>query len=185
MNCHKAKESISLFLDERLGPEQQARLNEHLEQCPDCAGYLEDLRQGLAMLREEGLEQPSENFEWNLKRKIQRAVAEQEVERRGSRIGAREWRRFAFSAAAALLVVVVGGGLWMGSLDGGSQATSPLAAGGVAADGPQGRPGWIETGPSDLRPVADRTGGGGAPSAPVEGLHQASPADSLPDEELP
>ena len=185
MNCHKAKESISLYLDERLGPEEQARLNEHLGQCPDCAAYLEDLRQGLAMLREEGLDRPSENFEWNLKRKIQRAVAEQEVERRGSRIGAREWRRFAFSAAAALLVAVVGGQLWLGSLDGGSPAVAPLAENGIATDLPQGRPGWIETGPSDLRPVADRLGGGGNAPAPAEELHQASPADSLPDEELP
>jgi anti-sigma factor RsiW len=186
MNCHKAKESISLFLDERLGPEEQARLNRHLEDCPDCTSYLEDLRQGLAMLRAEGLERPSDNFEWNLKRKIQRAVAEKEVDRRSARIGRREWGRFAFSAAAALLVVVVGGRIWLGSLDGASSVT-PMAESGSerTVDGPQGRPGWIETGPSDLRPVADRMGAGAPDETAGEDLRTASPADSLPSEEAP
>lgn len=108
MNCKRAQALISLFLDEQLTPADQTRLNRHLADCHDCAAYLRDLQAGLSALRAEPLAEPSVNFDWNLRRKLQQAQLE------GWRYAeptedARFWPRFLLSAAAALLLALGGG----------------------------------------------------------------------------
>lgn len=185
MKCKRAKENISLFIDGRLDPRDQAQLNEHLERCPDCSTYLEDLRAGLAMLREEGLERPSENFEWNLRRKLQRALARRQESRLPETGGGRDFWRFGLSAAAALVLVLAGGWIWYQSQFGIPVPDEPaprnLAGAGEAR---QGWPGWVDPGPGDLMPVTDRIGGpAGIPAAGYRAEpgppRSASPADSV------
>lgn len=111
MKCKRAQEAISRFLDDRLDPTEQSRLNRHLERCEECSTYLEHLREGLSMLRELPLEEPSQNFEWNLKRRLQEAVTEHRIlASRGPEQSF--WPRFAISAAAALLISLGGASLW-------------------------------------------------------------------------
>ena len=112
MNCHRSRSAISLFLDERLDPRQQARLNRHLERCQACSSYLETLRSGLAQLRELPLAEPSPNFEWNLRRKLNEALMEQKLLAKHSPRSA-FWPRFAVSAAATLVVCLGVGTLWL------------------------------------------------------------------------
>jgi len=129
MNCKRARAAISLFLDERLDPTRQARLNRHLERCPDCAAYLRDLRDGLAMLHEQPEAEPSPNFDWNLRRKLQRAALEREIMlQRPARVSF--WPRFAVGAAAALAVCVVG--VWL-LYDEGGTVRAPLVRPGIPA----------------------------------------------------
>ena len=116
MRCKQARDAISFFLDDQRDPTGQSRLNRLLEGCSECAAYLEDLREGLGMLHEMDLEEPSRNFEWNLRRKIQDAVLEHRLlERRAPAFSF--WPRFALSAAAALLLSLGGASLWYAGLD--------------------------------------------------------------------
>ncbi len=107
MNCKRAQELISLHLDEQLDPTGQGKLNGHLEACNECSSYLKELREGLDALRNLDLEEPSANFDWNLRRKLQQAQHEpwrfQEQE-----AGRGFWPRFTLAAAAALLLTLGG-----------------------------------------------------------------------------
>jgi anti-sigma factor RsiW len=118
MNCKRAQEAISRFLDEQLDPTAQNRLNRHLERCNECSSYLDDLREGLAALRDLPFEEPSPNFEWNLKRRLPEAVAEQRVLARHRRPN-RFWSPFAISAAAVLLLSLGSASVWYSGLGGG------------------------------------------------------------------
>lgn len=108
MNCKRAQALISLFLDEQLTPADQTRLNRHLADCHDCAAYLRDLQAGLSALRAEPMAEPSVNFDWNLRRKLQQAQFEgwRYAEETGD---PRFWPRFLLSAAAALLLALGSG----------------------------------------------------------------------------
>lgn len=116
MNCQRARSAISLFLDDRLDPAQQARLNRHLESCEDCSAYLEDLREGLTALRNLPLAEPSANFEWNLRRKLQDAITEQKLLAKHASRSA-FWPRFSIAAAATILLCLGAASLWFSNLD--------------------------------------------------------------------
>ena len=45
MRCSKAHKLIGDYLDGALGPEEQARLREHLDSCKDCRGLLKDFEE--------------------------------------------------------------------------------------------------------------------------------------------
>ncbi len=108
MTCKRAQALISLFLDELLDPAQQTRLNRHLGGCVECSAYLQDLQAGLSALHAEPLAEPSVNFDWNLRRKLQQAQLE--AWRYADVDAGRDfWPRFLLSAAAALLLAVGGG----------------------------------------------------------------------------
>ncbi len=108
MTCKRAQALISLFLDEQLAPAEQTRLNRHLGTCSECAAYLQDLQAGLSALHAEPLAEPSINFDWNLRRKLQQAQLE--AWRYAEPDAGRDfWPRFLLSAAAALLLAVGGG----------------------------------------------------------------------------
>ena len=50
MNCHDARDRLSDFLDEALGPPELAEVRAHLEGCPECRGELERLRATVSLL---------------------------------------------------------------------------------------------------------------------------------------
>ena len=50
MNCHDARERLSDFIEEALGPAELAELRSHLTGCPDCSRELEQLRATLSLL---------------------------------------------------------------------------------------------------------------------------------------
>lgn len=51
MTCHDARESLSAFLDEALGPDERREVAAHLEGCPDCRRELARLERTVALLR--------------------------------------------------------------------------------------------------------------------------------------
>ena len=50
MNCHDARDRLSDFLDEALGPPELAEVRAHLEDCPECRRELERLRATVSLL---------------------------------------------------------------------------------------------------------------------------------------
>ena len=50
MNCHDARDRLSDFLDEALGPPELAKVRAHLEGCPECRRELERLRATVSLL---------------------------------------------------------------------------------------------------------------------------------------
>ncbi len=123
MNCKRAHELISYHLDEQLDPAGQSRLNKHLAACDECATYLSDLKEGLNALHELPLEEPSENFDWNLRRKLQQAQREP-WRYQDSPMRSGFWPRFTIAAAAALILTLGGGYAAYRILQ--SPASSPL-----------------------------------------------------------
>jgi hypothetical protein len=51
MTCHDAREALSAFLDDELGPERRREVEAHLEGCAECRRELDGLRQTVALLR--------------------------------------------------------------------------------------------------------------------------------------
>jgi hypothetical protein len=54
MSCHRVQNSISEFLDRRLGGDERIRVAQHLAECRECAAHLEEL----SSLRERLMSQP-------------------------------------------------------------------------------------------------------------------------------
>lgn len=54
MWCFRARRRISAYLDDELAADQRTALEEHLEQCADCAGELERLEEQSRALRQVG-----------------------------------------------------------------------------------------------------------------------------------
>ncbi len=53
MNCNKCKKWIHLYLDGALGPDQEDLFFSHIENCPECASYYEDMVWMLRRMPEE------------------------------------------------------------------------------------------------------------------------------------
>lgn len=75
MKCSKFQEQISLEMDGQLAPEHVPALQRHLETCPECRAYREDLMIGLRMLNATEPELP-DNFDWKLQLRLSQAMRE-------------------------------------------------------------------------------------------------------------
>jgi hypothetical protein len=106
--CSRARELVSLGLDDLLDEVQRIELTAHLGQCEDCLKHQEVLERGRAALQNV-LAEPSENFEWKVQLGIQRALRERAAA--AERPTGSFWRP-ALASAAAVAALVVGLGSW-------------------------------------------------------------------------
>ena len=51
LNCQEVVELVTDYLEQALLPETQTQVEDHLEQCPGCKVYLEQVQQTIMMLR--------------------------------------------------------------------------------------------------------------------------------------
>ena len=51
LNCQEVVELVTDYLEQALLPEMQAQFEEHIEECPGCVTYLEQVQQTIMMLR--------------------------------------------------------------------------------------------------------------------------------------
>jgi predicted anti-sigma-YlaC factor YlaD len=51
LNCQEVVELVTDYLEQALLPETQAQFEEHIETCPGCEIYLEQVQQTIVMLR--------------------------------------------------------------------------------------------------------------------------------------
>lgn len=119
MQCKDVREILSPYLDGFLEPEEQRKVERHLESCPACQAQYADLRHTVELLRELPEVTPPAGFRKQLREQLE--ALEQPVPvatgsaRSKGRGGWRNW--MGMLAAAAVLVVALGiSGLWQGSL---------------------------------------------------------------------
>lgn len=109
MRCSKARELFFGNYDGLLDEAQKMKLQAHLDRCPECASFVEEMESNLVMLR--GLPEmtPSENFGWNLKRRILQEKSRLMRQASGAYFHDTRWgMKFAASAAAVIVVALVG-----------------------------------------------------------------------------
>ena len=112
MRCRTAKEYFCRNRDGTLDEAARMRLQEHLNVCPECAEFCGEMDGCLEML--EGLSEMevSENFEWNLKRRIAMEKAQAMRSQASGIVGGWVWGSKFIAAAAATLVIALAGA-WM------------------------------------------------------------------------
>ena len=52
LTCQEVVELVTEYLENALLPEMRKRLEEHVEECPGCATYIEQVRLTIGMLRQ-------------------------------------------------------------------------------------------------------------------------------------
>ena len=51
LNCQEVVELVTDYLEQALLPEMQAQFEKHIEECPGCDTYLEQVQKTIMMLR--------------------------------------------------------------------------------------------------------------------------------------
>ncbi len=110
MRCSKAKEYYFKNIDNLLNEAEKMKLQEHLAGCTACAVFKGEMDESLELLNELPEPKVSENFEWNVKRRIAQERSNILRERNGIYVS-KEWG-FKFFAGAAAMVVIVLSGAW-------------------------------------------------------------------------
>ncbi len=109
MRCAKARVFISTAMDGELNDQDRVTLARHLEDCPECVNYQEDLETCHRLLRETE-SAPSAQFEWMVQLGIRKALRSRASAQDSA--GGRFWLPASISAFS-VLVVVLGLGLWL------------------------------------------------------------------------
>jgi len=112
MRCRTAKDYFCRNRDGTLDEAARMRLQEHLSQCPECAEFCGEMDGCLELLDDLSEIEVSENFEWNLKRRIAMEKSKAMRSRGVSDVGGLVWGSKFVAAAAATLVIALAGA-WM------------------------------------------------------------------------
>ena len=110
MRCSKAKEYYFKNRDNLLNEAEKMKFQEHLAECGACALFKGEMDESLGLLSELAEPKVSENFEWNVKRRIAQEKSDILRERRGIYLSG-EWG-FKFFAGAAAMIIIVLSGAW-------------------------------------------------------------------------
>jgi predicted anti-sigma-YlaC factor YlaD len=51
MNCNEFKEKVADLFDKNIDMQTQAQLSEHMDNCPECKAYYEELRETFNLLQ--------------------------------------------------------------------------------------------------------------------------------------
>lgn len=173
MRCRKAQEFLSLEMDGALPPDATVDLQEHLDSCPACREYRQEIHLGRRVL---AATEPtlSENFDWKLQLRLNQALKETagEVAYPWHEPGLDRWswlRNFGTAAAMGLAAVLAVAVLTGPVEQPGEPVTSTVPTAGFASDqrvfGSDRLPldGRFSVGSRLGRPV-------GASSSPFQGL---------------
>ena len=112
MRCNKAKNLVSLAMDEPLAETDRIQIAHHLEACPGCREYQEDLHKCRQLIQQSETA-PSANFEWKVQLGIQKALREAAARQSADIQPRRFWLPASASAVAAAVVIVAVGGAWL------------------------------------------------------------------------
>ena len=112
MRCRTARDYFCRNRDGTLDEAARMRLQEHLNECPECAGFCGEMDGCLEMLGDLGEIEVSENFEWNLKRRIAMEKSKAMRSRVTAEVGGWVWGSKFIAATAATLVIALAGA-WM------------------------------------------------------------------------
>ena len=126
MNCNTTKKWAGEYLDGTLSDERKKELESHLDTCPECLKYVNDLRQMLRLLASMEEEEPPEGFRERLNQRLH-SVEEKRVFHGGAFAPGGKWVKWGAGLAAAVALL-----LSIHFLDrfggfGGRSGSSPLA----------------------------------------------------------
>jgi hypothetical protein len=167
MKCRTAKDHFCRNRDGTLDEAARMRLQEHLNECPECAAFCGEMDGCLEMLNDLCEIEVSENFEWNLKRRIAMEKSKAMRSRVGSDVGGLLWgSKFVAATAATLIIALAGAWMLAGSDPGNTSAGERLAQEAIRTSAPrqQGEVRFTQTGyPAGIRYVSDDYLGDAAP----------------------
>ena len=112
MRCRTARDYFCRHRDGMLDEATRMRLQEHLDRCPECAEFCGEMDGCLKLLGDLGDIEASENFEWNLKRRIAMEKSRAMRNRVTTGVGGWIWGSKFIAATAATLIIVLAG-TWM------------------------------------------------------------------------
>jgi hypothetical protein len=159
MRCRTARSYFCRNRDGKLDEAERMRLQEHLSKCPQCAKFCGEMDGCLEMLT--GLDEieVSDNFEWNLKRRI--ALEKSKAMRIHAEAEAGGWiwgSKFVAAAAATLVIALAGAWMITGSESGDTALGERLARETVRTSSPrqQGGVRFTQSGyPAGIQYVSD------------------------------
>lgn len=159
MRCKTANELFLRNLDGLLTESEKVNLQAHLEICQKCAANASEMEECLKLLDDLPEMELSDNFEWNVKRRIALEKSKVMREQAGSILGNGAWAgRFVAAAAAAMIIVLAGA--WF-IFNGGEPSTEELNLAGaqprtVDSQAARTRINYTNTGyPAGIRMVSD------------------------------
>lgn len=160
MRCSTAKDYFCRNRDGTLDEAERMRLQEHLNECPECAGFCGEMDGCLEMLGDLREIEVSENFEWNLKRRIAMEKSKAMRSRAGGDVGGLVWgSKFVAATAATLIIALAGAWMLIGNGSDDITAGEKLARETVRTSAPrqqQGEVRFTQTGyPAGVRYVSD------------------------------
>jgi hypothetical protein len=112
MRCRTARDHFCRHRDGTLDEKARMRLQEHLDRCPECAEFCGEMDGCLELLGKLGKLETSDNFEWNLKRRIAMEKSRAMRSRAFADVGGWIWGSKFIAATAATLILVLAGA-WM------------------------------------------------------------------------
>ena len=168
MRCSTAKDYFCRNRDGTLDEAERMRLQEHLNECPECAGFCGEMDGSLEKLGDLREIEVSENFEWNLKRRIAMEKSKAMRSRAGGDVGGLVWgSKFVVATAATLIIALAGAWLLVGGSSEDMTAGEKLARETIRTTTPrqqQGEVRFTQTGyPAGIRYVSDDYLGNVAP----------------------
>lgn len=110
MKCRNAKKLVFEFIDGLVDDTKRLELEKHIGRCPACEKLASRLTQSMDLLHRAPQEKTSENFEWNLRMRLNRE--RNTIRERSQSYGSafRSWNiRYAATAVAAFAVVLAAG----------------------------------------------------------------------------
>ncbi len=116
MRCRKAREYYFRNRDGLLNEADKMKFDDHMQRCAECAGFVGEMEQSLQLLGELPDMELTENFDWNLKRRIALEKSRLMRSQAPSTFGDRAWgTRFLAGAAAMLVITLLGGWFFIGA----------------------------------------------------------------------
>lgn len=108
MDCDKAFEMMSLYIDGELNKEEQEKLFEHIEGCEFCKQEFESLKDMVNALKEEEFLPLPDGYHEELLTKVNGTKIERVYFDSKDKNKKRSWKKYGSIAAAGILVVFVG-----------------------------------------------------------------------------
>lgn len=102
MNHKRMRQMVSAFVDGELGPDEKELLRRHLEECPECRLFHNQLQQASAAIKETGDIRLPEDFAFEVLRVVRREREESRQWRPIEQIA----RRFVMGLAVAVVIFV-------------------------------------------------------------------------------
>jgi hypothetical protein len=108
LNCKTVKDLTDEYLDGMLSGEQKEEFESHLDTCPECTAFIQQMRQMLRFLSSMEEEELPEGFQARLNERLQAAAEEETSAAKGFNrfIPDKKWLKWGAGLAAAIVLLL-------------------------------------------------------------------------------